>query len=112
LQLEVRTIAKPERHPPCVIYHTGGRREHDAGGSRSGAAERGNSGLDKVLGNRLESDWQVGSTVTWMHDGVAIEDSAQVVLEAEPPHRLAYTWHTFTPGWTDSWGVSEEFRAK
>jgi uncharacterized protein YndB with AHSA1/START domain len=34
------------------------------------------------------------------------------VLEADPPHRLAYTWHTFTRGWADSWGISEEFRAK
>jgi uncharacterized protein YndB with AHSA1/START domain/DNA-binding transcriptional ArsR family regulator len=67
---------------------------------------------ERYWGTRLESDWQVGSTVSWVHDGVAVEDSAQVVLEARPPHRLAYTWHTFTHGWADSWGVSEEFRAK
>ena len=47
-----------------------------------------------------------------MHNGVAVEDTAQVVLEADPPHRLAYTWHTFTRSWAESWGISEEFRAK
>jgi uncharacterized protein YndB with AHSA1/START domain/DNA-binding transcriptional ArsR family regulator len=67
---------------------------------------------ERYWGNRLESDWQVGSTVSWVHEGVAVQDPAQVVLEADPPHRLAYTWHTFTPGWAESWGISEEFRAK
>ena len=67
---------------------------------------------ERYWGTRLESDWQVGSTIVWVHNGVAVEDAEQVVLEADPPHRLAYTWHTFTPSWADSWGVSEEFRAK
>jgi DNA-binding transcriptional ArsR family regulator/uncharacterized protein YndB with AHSA1/START domain len=67
---------------------------------------------EEYWGLRLESDWNVGSTVTWVRNGAAVEDLAQVVLEADPPHRLAYTWHTFTPGWADSWGISEEFRAQ
>ena len=66
---------------------------------------------ERYWGNRLESDWQVGSTISFVHNGVAVADSAQVVLEADPPHRLAYTWHTFTHGWAESWGISEEFRA-
>src|SRR5262245_8355141 len=66
---------------------------------------------ERYWGMRLESDWQVGSTVSFVHDGVAVEDSAQIVLEADPPHRLSYTWHTFTRAWADSWGISEEFRA-
>jgi len=67
---------------------------------------------EEYWGLRLESDWNVGSTVAWVRNGTAVEDVAQVVLEADPPHRLAYTWHTFTPGWADSWGISEEFRAQ
>jgi uncharacterized protein YndB with AHSA1/START domain/DNA-binding transcriptional ArsR family regulator len=67
---------------------------------------------EQYWGTRLESDWQVGSTVSWVHNGVAVEDAGQVVLEADPPHRLAYTWHTFTPAWADAWGMSEEYRAK
>ena len=45
----------------------------------------------------LESDWQVGSTITWNNHGVTIADPEQVVLESEPYRRLSYTWHTFTP---------------
>jgi uncharacterized protein YndB with AHSA1/START domain/DNA-binding transcriptional ArsR family regulator len=67
---------------------------------------------ERYWGMRLESDWEVGSNVSFVHHGLAVEDDEQIVLEADPPHRLAYTWHTFTRAWADSWGVSEEFRAK
>jgi uncharacterized protein YndB with AHSA1/START domain len=66
---------------------------------------------ERYWGMHLESDWEVGSVVSFVHDGVAVEDAEQIVLEADRPHRLAYTWHTFTPEWADSWGLSEEFRA-
>jgi uncharacterized protein YndB with AHSA1/START domain/DNA-binding transcriptional ArsR family regulator len=46
----------------------------------------------------FETDWQVGSTMTWHNHGVTIADAEQVVLESEPYRRLSYTWHTFTPG--------------
>jgi DNA-binding transcriptional ArsR family regulator/uncharacterized protein YndB with AHSA1/START domain len=45
----------------------------------------------------FETDWQVGSTITWHHQGVTIAHPEQVVLESEPYRRLSYTWHTFTP---------------
>ena len=45
----------------------------------------------------FETDWQVGSPMTWDNNGIIITDPEQVVLEADPPRRLAYTWHTFTP---------------
>jgi DNA-binding transcriptional ArsR family regulator/uncharacterized protein YndB with AHSA1/START domain len=45
----------------------------------------------------FETDWQVGSTMTWHHHGIAIADPDQVVLESEPYRRLSYTWHSFTP---------------
>jgi DNA-binding transcriptional ArsR family regulator/uncharacterized protein YndB with AHSA1/START domain len=45
----------------------------------------------------FETDWQVGSTMTWRLRGVTIADPEQVVLESEPYRRLSYTWHTFTP---------------
>ena len=34
------------------------------------------------------------------------------VLEADPPRRLSYTWHTFTPEWAAAVGVDEELRAR
>jgi DNA-binding transcriptional ArsR family regulator/uncharacterized protein YndB with AHSA1/START domain len=45
----------------------------------------------------FETDWNVGSTMTWRNHGVTIADPEQVVLEYEPYRRLSYTWHTFTP---------------
>jgi DNA-binding transcriptional ArsR family regulator/uncharacterized protein YndB with AHSA1/START domain len=45
----------------------------------------------------FETDWKVGSTITWHNRGVTIADPEQVVLESEPFRRLSYTWHTFTP---------------
>jgi uncharacterized protein YndB with AHSA1/START domain/DNA-binding transcriptional ArsR family regulator len=45
----------------------------------------------------FETDWQVGSRITWHHHGVTIAHPEQVVLESEPYRRLSYTWHTFTP---------------
>jgi uncharacterized protein YndB with AHSA1/START domain len=60
----------------------------------------------------FQSDWKVGSTVTWDHRGVAIADPAQIVLEYEPYRRLAYTWHTFTPAWAQLNGISDEVLAK
>jgi DNA-binding transcriptional ArsR family regulator/uncharacterized protein YndB with AHSA1/START domain len=66
----------------------------------------------RYWGTTLESDWQVGSTITWHDSGATIADPEQVVLAADPPRRLAYTWHTFTPEWADAHGFDEELRAK
>ncbi len=30
-----------------------------------------------------------------------------MVLESDPPRRLAYTWHTFTPEWAAAHGFDE-----
>lgn len=63
-------------------------------------------------GVAMESDWQPGSpyTVT-LADGTLISHPGQVVVEADPYRRLAYTWHTFTPEWAAFYGFSEEQRA-
>jgi len=65
----------------------------------------------RYWGLTFESDWQVGSTVTWDQGGVVLDDPAQVVLEANPYRRLAYTWHTFTPELAELHGFSDEFMA-
>jgi DNA-binding transcriptional ArsR family regulator/uncharacterized protein YndB with AHSA1/START domain len=44
----------------------------------------------------FETDWAVGSPMTWDNNGIIIADPEQVVLESDPYRRLAYTWHTFT----------------
>ncbi|NLU70870.1 metalloregulator ArsR/SmtB family transcription factor [Streptomyces sp. HNM0574] len=72
----------------------------------------------RYWGVALETDWAVGSAMVWEEGGDGAqsrsrtEDPGQVVLEAEPGRRLAYTWHTFTPEWAASVGVDEETRAR
>jgi uncharacterized protein YndB with AHSA1/START domain/DNA-binding transcriptional ArsR family regulator len=66
----------------------------------------------RYWGTTFESDWRVGSTMTWKQNGVAIADPAQVVLESEPYRRLAYSWHTFTPEFAESVGLSDEVLTK
>jgi uncharacterized protein YndB with AHSA1/START domain len=47
----------------------------------------------------FHSDWKKGSTYEMAHDevGLVVTGPEQVILVSEPPHRLAYTWHTITP---------------
>ncbi|MFI5806939.1 SRPBCC family protein [Streptomyces sp. NPDC051561] len=56
----------------------------------------------------FESDWQVGSTVTWHGLGLGERDPEQVVLAVEPGRLLSYTWHTFTPAFAEATGMDEE----
>ena len=60
----------------------------------------------------FESDWVVGAPMTWAQDRARVEDPEQRVLEYDPPHRLAYTWHTFTPEWAAAYGIDEELRTR
>ncbi|WP_331770876.1 SRPBCC family protein (plasmid) [Embleya sp. NBC_00888] len=60
-------------------------------------------------GSGPESDWQVGSPVRWsMAPRMAPRDAGQVVLTAEPPVRLAYTWHNYEPEIGEMFGWSPE----
>jgi DNA-binding transcriptional ArsR family regulator/uncharacterized protein YndB with AHSA1/START domain len=61
----------------------------------------------------LITDWKVGSPITWEHrGGVIISDPEQVVLEADPYRRLAYTWHMVTPELAKVIGIDDERQAK
>jgi uncharacterized protein YndB with AHSA1/START domain/DNA-binding transcriptional ArsR family regulator len=64
-------------------------------------------------GIAYDCDWTVGSTMRLQaKDGVVVDDPEQVVVEAEPERRLAYTWHTFTPEWAAAYGIDEESRRR
>jgi uncharacterized protein YndB with AHSA1/START domain/DNA-binding transcriptional ArsR family regulator len=64
-------------------------------------------------GVAFESDWTTGSTFTVeFHDQTKVADQAQVILEADPPRRLSYTWHTFSPEWAAAYDVSDEDLAR
>jgi DNA-binding transcriptional ArsR family regulator/uncharacterized protein YndB with AHSA1/START domain len=45
----------------------------------------------------FETDWKVGSPMTWHHGDITIVHPEQVVLESEPYRRLSYTWHEMVP---------------
>jgi DNA-binding transcriptional ArsR family regulator/uncharacterized protein YndB with AHSA1/START domain len=49
------------------------------------------------MGHGIESDWQKGSTYTWVEGDVRIDHPDQVILESDPYRRLAFTFHTFVP---------------
>ena len=61
-------------------------------------------------GKSFPSDWKKGSTWDLVHPdiGIVVHDPEQVILESDPYRRLAYTWHTFTPGWAAAVGLAEE----
>lgn len=54
------------------------------------------------------TDWKPGSHMKWVHWGVVLDDPAQVVIEADPPRRLSYTWHTMTPEFAERVGIDAE----
>ena len=60
----------------------------------------------------LDSTWLPGAPVTWVHKGATIDHPDQVVLEADPPRRLSYTWHTFTPEWAAACEFDEATRVR
>ncbi len=44
-------------------------------------------------GRRIESDWQVGSPVRFFDGDSDVVTDDGIVLESDPPNRLAYTFH-------------------
>jgi uncharacterized protein YndB with AHSA1/START domain len=59
-------------------------------------------------GGGPDSDWQVGAPVRWSMMGEPAQDWDQHVLEADPPCRLAYTWHNYRPEMQEMFGWSDE----
>lgn len=62
-------------------------------------------------GATFDTDWRPGSTMRW-NLGVTIEDPEQVVVEADRPRRLSYTWHTMTPELAESLDIVDEARER
>ena len=60
----------------------------------------------------FETDWKVGSTMTWELGHIRVADPEQVVLESEPYRRLSFTWHTFSPELNDSLGLPADVRER
>jgi uncharacterized protein YndB with AHSA1/START domain/DNA-binding transcriptional ArsR family regulator len=66
----------------------------------------------RYWGCSFDTDWKEGSSYRLEQKGVSISDGEQLVLIADPPRRLSYTWHTFTPELAAAFGWSDEFLAK
>lgn len=60
-------------------------------------------------GVEMRTDWKKGSTydVTYEQSGLVVSGDEQIILESDPPRRLAYTWHTFTPEWAAAHGIDQ-----
>jgi uncharacterized protein YndB with AHSA1/START domain/DNA-binding transcriptional ArsR family regulator len=63
-------------------------------------------------GRTYDTDWNKGSVYGMTQSGVRVDDPDQVILEADPPRRLSYTWHAVTDDLARSLGWSEEHRAR
>ncbi|MGW4791692.1 ArsR/SmtB family transcription factor [Nonomuraea sp. NPDC004297] len=98
----------PMRNDPDFVYTTYIRTTPD----RLWQALTDPAWTERYWGVALESDWTVGSPVTWQYQGVTMRDPEQVVLESEPGRRLAFTWHSFTPEFTELVGLSGDERAR
>nr|WP_197716989.1 SRPBCC domain-containing protein [Glycomyces terrestris] len=66
----------------------------------------------RYWGVAFATDWTPGAPMAWVERGTTTSDPGQRVLECDPPRRLSYTWHTFTPEWAAGAGVDEELRAR
>jgi uncharacterized protein YndB with AHSA1/START domain len=64
----------------------------------------------RYWGITFDTDWAAGSPMSWNQRGLTIADPEQVVLEADPYRRLAYTWHTFTPELSEALDLAPDVR--
>ncbi len=63
----------------------------------------------RYWGRTYDTSWEKGSRYGMTQSGVRVDDPEQVVLEADPPRRLSYTWHGVSPQLAGALGWSDEF---
>jgi uncharacterized protein YndB with AHSA1/START domain/DNA-binding transcriptional ArsR family regulator len=63
----------------------------------------------RYWGRTYDTQWVKGSGYAMTQSGARVEDPRQVVLEAEPPRRLSYTWHAVSAELADALGWSDDF---
>jgi DNA-binding transcriptional ArsR family regulator/uncharacterized protein YndB with AHSA1/START domain len=64
----------------------------------------------RYWGIEFETSWQPGAPMTWRKGPATLSDPRQVVLEADPYRRLAYTWHAFSTEGNAHTGELDEAR--
>jgi DNA-binding transcriptional ArsR family regulator/uncharacterized protein YndB with AHSA1/START domain len=53
------------------------------------------------MGHAMVSTWQKGATYVWVEGDLELDDPGQVILEADPYQRLAFTFPAVVPSMTD-----------
>jgi uncharacterized protein YndB with AHSA1/START domain len=65
--------------------------------------------MRRYWGIALYSDWKPGSPVRWnSRPDEPLDPDDTVVLESDPPRRLAYVWHNYQPAHAEMFGWSEK----
>ena len=63
----------------------------------------------RYWGRTYDTEWKKGSPYGVTQFGARIDDPEQLILEADPPRRLSYTWHTATAELAQTLGWSDEY---
>jgi uncharacterized protein YndB with AHSA1/START domain/DNA-binding transcriptional ArsR family regulator len=63
----------------------------------------------RYWGRTYDTDWEKGSRYGVTQSGIRVDDPEQMILDADPPRRLSYTWNTFTADLAEACGWSDEF---
>jgi len=66
----------------------------------------------RYWGRTYETDWKKGSHYELTQSGVRVDGPEQVILEAEPPSRLSYTWPAMNTELARALGWSDEYIAR
>jgi uncharacterized protein YndB with AHSA1/START domain/DNA-binding transcriptional ArsR family regulator len=66
----------------------------------------------RYWGRTYETDWKKGSHYELTQSGVRVDDPEQVILEADPPRRLSYTWPAVSAELGQALGWSDDYTAR
>jgi DNA-binding transcriptional ArsR family regulator/uncharacterized protein YndB with AHSA1/START domain len=64
----------------------------------------------RFMGHAMVSTWQKGATYTWVDGASEVDDPGQVILEADPYQRLAFTFPIGVPPGTDAGAMEPRSR--
>jgi DNA-binding transcriptional ArsR family regulator/uncharacterized protein YndB with AHSA1/START domain len=65
----------------------------------------------RYMGHAMVSTWQKGATYTWVDGDRELDDPGQLILEADPYQRLAFTFPTEVPSRADGADEAGDARA-
>jgi uncharacterized protein YndB with AHSA1/START domain/DNA-binding transcriptional ArsR family regulator len=66
----------------------------------------------RYWGRTYHTDWKKGSPYAVTQFGIRVDDPEQIILEADPPRRLSYSWHTVTSEMAEAFAWTDEYLAQ